>query len=401
MNKIFIAIAAYRDPELIPTIKSCLAKAKYPQNLTFGICWQHDRSDKWDTLAAYKNDPRFRIIEKNAKESQGACWARSLTQTLYQNEQYTLQIDSHHRFVPNWDIKCIEMLTKLQHTGYPKPIITAYVPPYDPKKEEERNMDLWLMAFDKFTPEGVVLFVPKLITERITEPITSRFISGHFLFTLGQFQREILYDPDFYFHGEEISLSVRAFTSGYDLFHPHQIIVWHEYTRKARSKHWDDHPTWSLRDQKSFSRNRKLLNIDGQTPDPSESDLLPGGKYGLGTVRSLADYENYAGINFKTRSVEPVTVKAIVPTRFKLSSVCFSNIDYTLHLKSKPLPSHLFWAIIFEDRDGNQIYRKDLNCSELSSSIKCSLATSPSKWIIWPYSQQGWENRLEWIIYSN
>jgi hypothetical protein len=31
-NKIFIQIASYRDPQLIPTIKDCIAKARNPKN---------------------------------------------------------------------------------------------------------------------------------------------------------------------------------------------------------------------------------------------------------------------------------------------------------------------------------------------------------------------------------
>ena len=36
-------------------------------------------------------------------------------------------------------------------------------------------------------------------------------------------------------------MTVRAFTHGYDLFYPHRVILWHEYTRNYRPKHWDDH----------------------------------------------------------------------------------------------------------------------------------------------------------------
>src|SRR5262249_27589752 len=38
---IFVSIAAYRDPQLVPTIQDCLAKARYPEQLRFGISWQH------------------------------------------------------------------------------------------------------------------------------------------------------------------------------------------------------------------------------------------------------------------------------------------------------------------------------------------------------------------------
>ena len=43
--KIFVQIASYRDPELLPTIRDCIDKAKYPENLTFGICLQRDENE--------------------------------------------------------------------------------------------------------------------------------------------------------------------------------------------------------------------------------------------------------------------------------------------------------------------------------------------------------------------
>jgi hypothetical protein len=51
--KIFIQIASYRDPELMPTIKSCLKNAKYPQNLVFGIARQFNENDEFDDLSEY------------------------------------------------------------------------------------------------------------------------------------------------------------------------------------------------------------------------------------------------------------------------------------------------------------------------------------------------------------
>ena len=53
-NKIFISIASYRDPELIPTIENCIANAKNPRNLVFGISRQFHPDDKFDDLKKYK-----------------------------------------------------------------------------------------------------------------------------------------------------------------------------------------------------------------------------------------------------------------------------------------------------------------------------------------------------------
>lgn len=97
-DSIFISIACYRDPELEKSIKDCIDKAKFPENLYFGVCWQKDN----EVLS--KSYDNVRIYECSWKDSRGACWARSLIQKqLYNNERYYLQLDSHHRFIENWD----------------------------------------------------------------------------------------------------------------------------------------------------------------------------------------------------------------------------------------------------------------------------------------------------------
>ena len=242
---IFIQIASYRDPELLKTLKDCLDNAEFPDRLRFGICWQHSDEDEWDTLDQYKNDSRFRILDVNYKDSTGACWARNSIQQLYQGEDYTFQLDSHHRFIRHWDTELIGMLKDLQAKGHAKPLLTSYISSYNPETDPKgRTQSPWLMNFDRFTPEGVIFFLPATIPnyQNLTEPVPSRFYSAHFAFTVGQFAVEVQHDPEFYFHGEEITIAVRAFTHGYDLFHPHKIIAWHEYTRKGRTKQWDDDP---------------------------------------------------------------------------------------------------------------------------------------------------------------
>ena len=69
----------------------------------------------------------------------------------------------------------------------------------------------------------------------------ARFLAAGFLFTIGSFVEEVPYDPELYFFGEEIAMTLRAYTHGYDLFHPHQVLVWHDYVRSYATRHWDDH----------------------------------------------------------------------------------------------------------------------------------------------------------------
>ncbi len=115
---IFVQIASYRDPQLIPTLKDMFDKAKAPNNLRIGLAWQHSPEDEWDNLDEYMDDERFKILNIPYEDSQGACWARNLLQQLYDGETYTLQIDSHTRFINNWDYELKKELKRLQKERY-------------------------------------------------------------------------------------------------------------------------------------------------------------------------------------------------------------------------------------------------------------------------------------------
>ncbi|MEZ5416777.1 MAG: GlcNAc-transferase family protein [Vicinamibacterales bacterium] len=260
---IFVSIAAYRDPQLVPTVEDCLAQARHPERLRFGICWQHGPDEG---PLPWAGDPRFRIIDVPWQDSRGACWARAEVMARYGGEDYFLQIDSHHRFVEGWDEAAI---AELRLAPSPRPVLTAYVTPFDPEHPEAREHVPMQMNFDRFTEQGIVLCRPGELRDwqTRTAPAHARFLSAHFLFAPGAFVRDVPYDPGLYFTGEEITMAVRAFTHGYDLFHLHVMLAWHEYTRAYRPhKHWTDHDggpavemAWHARDQASLARAEAFL----------------------------------------------------------------------------------------------------------------------------------------------
>jgi hypothetical protein len=399
-EKIFVQIASYRDPELLPTIRDCINKAKYPQNLTFGICWQRDESESMEEFA---DDKRFTILDYHWSKSKGLCWARSEIQKLWKGEEYTLQLDSHHRFLQDWDEELIEMM---KQTGSEKPIITSYAGMYSPKDNQLLNVEPYMMVADKFTPSGTILFMPNSIPnwQELTSPIPARFVSGHYFFTIGKHCEEYKYDPNLYFAGDEISLSIRSFTLGYDLFHPHKTIVWHEYTREGRTKHWTDFDTknknegvvdslWWEMDNESKRRLRHMLQ--------EEDNGIDLGIYGLGTVRSHHDYELYAGINFANRKLHRDTLLGKNPPVNDDSDwyvVPEQEFDFIVNIPD-PLTEVLFIYIGIEDSDGTVIYREDLSEYKPSLNVKVKSTTEPYKLVYWPVDKDGnWFNRIDTII---
>jgi glycosyltransferase involved in cell wall biosynthesis len=414
-GKIFIQIASYRDKQLLPTIKDCIEKAKNPKKLVFSIAWQHSSEDEWDNLDEYKKDKRFKIIDIDYKDSQGACWARNKLQKQYDGEEYTLQLDSHHRFIQDWDAELISEINKLQDKGHKKPLLTGYIPSFDPSNDPQGRINIpWKMNFDRFAPEGVVYFLPASIDDfqERTEPVPARFYSAHFCFTLGQFAVEVPHDPNYYFHGEEISIGVRAFTHGYDLFHPHKVYAWHEYTRKGSVKQWDDDPIWVTRNNISHKRNRQLFEMDGETRTEHF------GVYDFGTERTLAEYEAYAGISFKKRGVQKHTLDYNYPPNpviedydeYQNSFSQFFKHCIDVAYSQVPHEDYTFWAVAFEDENGNELYRRDADEAEIRMMKNdpdgyCKVwrqfetVVKPHKWIIWPHSvSAGWCDRLEGII---
>ncbi|UOA07497.1 UDP-N-acetylglucosamine-transferase [Methylobacter sp. S3L5C] len=398
---IFIQIAAYRDPELNNTLASLLSNAKYPEELRIGIAWQHNIMDKWDNLDNYINDDRFRIIDINFLESKGCCWARNQVQQQYQGEDYTLQIDSHHRFSPDWDEILINMLINLQSEGYPKPLITGYMPSYDPNNDPAgRINELWKMNFDRFIPEGAIFFLPAQFDDfdGNEKPVRSRFYSAHFAFTLGQFALEVQHDPDYYFHGEEISITVRAFTHGYDLFHPNIIICWHEYTRNGRAKHWDDVSSWGEKNQHSHHLNRILFRMDGQV-----GTLNP--KYGFGSTRTLHDYEKYAGISFEHRAIQQETLDhkeppntSVPEDQWEISLLSIFKHCIDIGYDQVPESDYDFWCVVFKDEHNNDLYRQDADEAEITTMKNdpdryCKIwrefetKIKPKRWVVWPHSK--------------
>lgn len=416
-GKIFIQIASYRDPQLSHTIRDCIEKAKNPNKLVFSVAWQHSVDDEWDyDLYEFRGDPRVQLIDIDYRDAKGACWARYMLQQKYAGEEYTLQIDSHTRFTQNWDAELIKMYKGLQKKGSNKPLLTAYAPSFDPKNDPDGRINIpWKMNFDRFTPEGFVFTMPASIDnfKELDEPIHARFYSAHFAFTTGEFVNEVPHDPEFYFHGEENSIATRAFTWGYDLYHPHKVILWHEYTRNDKIKQWDDDPQWVSRNTASHKKCRQLFGMDG------EVQATTFGKYGFGQVRTLDEYERYAGISFKNRGVQKYTTdNNLAPNPVIEDPQEYRDSFNTLfkHCIDLYAPNYIetdydFWVVSFEEYDGTVVYRQDADANEVRNLINGSKSDNwirlwreytgrmPDKWVVWPHSvSKGWCDRVEGIL---
>ena len=409
---IFISIASYRDQQLLPTIKDCLAKAAHPERLRFGICWQHGPDE---TALPYLDDPRFRILDVDFNQSQGACWARAEIMKLWQGEAWFLQVDSHCRFAPGFDQK---LMAAAVLTGSSKPILSTYASSFIPEDATHREVLLGvpqMMAISLFNFEGIPHLKPVDMPggQARKLPMRARFLAGGFLFTIGAFVEEVPYDPELYFFGEETSMSVRAFTHGYDLFHPHEVLVWHDYVRNYARRHWDDHAAEEAANEGTHSRNERDEASREKIAHLLRGELGPDQPFGLGPARSLEDYEAYAGISFRLRKIQDYTRRSLEAPNPPPSPTWMEEIYPwmvrilidTRQLSAVAFRDPLFWYVTLQDEDRNEIYRHDFPASELAAftgeesriALVCEFESGilPAHWTVWPVSKsRGWLSKI-------
>jgi hypothetical protein len=282
-------------------------RALRPEQLHFGIVDQSPPHVA-QPLAAEVSPARMSCVRIDPVQARGPCWARALALSLYDDEDWFLQIDSHMDFEPNWDERLIRQAQALL-PGRAGLVISSYPNAFvfDGGRVVHRpSTDKVLAHFVKpgtvFASDHPVLgFEAHPLDSEV--PVTGFHVGAGCLFAPGEFARHFPYDPHLYFHGEEQAIAARLFTHGWDIFHMPGLPLWHLYNEpgaqaQARTLHWDASldaqrgQSWWLLEQRSRRRLKALLE--------DQADL---GVYGLGRKRSLADYADFSGIDYARRSL--------------------------------------------------------------------------------------------------
>jgi hypothetical protein len=367
--KVFVALASYRDPQLPITIADMLEKADNPGVFNFGICWQYDETED---ITQYDDKPNFRIAKHHYSQSQGLGWARNITFGLYQDEALMLQLDSHHRFLKGWDTMMLDDFYQAKDLCR-KPVLTTYLTPFE-HENERYDPTPCLMSQYEFSSDKLLMSRPWYIGDHKerSKVIRSRTISGHFFLAEGRFIREVPYDPDIYFGGytEETTMSVRAFTHGYDFYSPYRQYIWHEYTRNGRPKHWEDHGIKSKTQLTSGDRDiyarKKTRQIFGQ-----EDNGIELGPHGLGAARTLHDYEVFGGFDFKRCRLQDATLKCTEPPNNPDWEAGFVSTQYTLPVewdaeffRQLDFKKPQFLTLGIQNESSFELHRKDFTINE-------------------------------------
>ncbi|KAB8313460.1 glycosyltransferase [Erwinia endophytica] len=388
---IFVSIASYRDAELIPTLNDIIKHSSGLYSLNIAVCWQDDgdialflkegmllneqqQQGDHDLYIFNYHGAHIQILNVHYFLSQGVCWARSLCEKLYNEEDYFLQIDSHCRFIKNWDKEMVSMLTQLKKQSS-KPVLSSYPPGYEPGDDSTKKNVVNRLVFRRFSRDNILQLTS--IYFKDSAPLRGSYLAGGFIFAEGSFVTDVPNDPQIFFEGEEIAMAVRSFTHGYDIWYPHKVLLWHFYGRKNHTKVWSDHNSeakksgsidkaWWERDRNSKQQVRRLLGYEEDS-----RDIDP--RYALGDKRSLEEFESMIGIDFKRCCVLPEVVnkqrcsyfphhngedwrKRLISANKKTLTIAKSELDYPMQ--------NISWLHIGVYSKNNELLEKKVLCTD-------------------------------------
>lgn len=222
-------------------------------------------------------------------------------------------VDSHCHFVRGWDNVQVDMFARI---GNDHALITAYPASYGPENMGGDGSEAYeprtmvdsigcISSTRRVNLHNTISFKHDMGTCE-TPPDGPRrvaFFAAGFSFSKGHRVARVPYDwhTPYIFDGEEMSMGVRAWTWGYDLYQPDRNIIAHLYIPAGsplRPVFWTT--DWGARwpcQYRSLLRIQEQLHIH-DTLTPSESlglvDRGEWGRYAVGPRRKPRDFFRWA-----------------------------------------------------------------------------------------------------------
>jgi len=372
---IFLSLAAYREHLLADTLQYAFRKAKHPEKLFVGAvvqnCFGRVNDDgtidasgtpcktglevvgknaqgrdqtKLSDAPADKNgidifcrnaefrqycvNGQIRVLYVHSSESLGPAVARYYASKLWGGETYFVQTDSHLLFADEWDAKYIAEIKATRN--YPKSVLSAYPPGFSGHMEnsvvtESHGSRLCYCETLENDPNPIVR-INSGSGYHGAEPRPTQipFIAAGFFFTRAEFLTDVPFDPylPWCFMGEEIALSIRAWTSGWNIYAPRKNLIEHQYRpgRLGLPKFWESvNQFWHRPQMNNFVQGKMIMRLKHMVGYldatlevmkdlnlPVESILFDMDQYSIGKERTWEDYLQFAHMkmNPKTKRID-------------------------------------------------------------------------------------------------
>lgn len=228
MSSIFIAMPSMEDSELFKTIESIYNNADNPNEIYIGINFSYVEKNSLkefkNFIKNYKNISyktiKLSSIKRFNNNKIGTGISRTLASSLYSDQDYFLQTDSHLRMLKGWDTYIINLLKEAKEvSGNNKTVITAYPGPYLYEKDNIvvstiPRTSLFLRNYMFF--DVIPGWVDQII-ENDKKFIPAIKTSGSFIFGDKEFAKNTGLEKEMFFLDEEIIQTINLISNGFSL----------------------------------------------------------------------------------------------------------------------------------------------------------------------------------------
>lgn len=190
--------------------------------LRFAIVSQSDNHPTFDFIDVDK----IRYLKVDHTDTYGVCWARSIAANMFGTYDYYLQIDGHMYPEQDWDETIIKKYHKAQQQFGDNVLLTAAPAPYQ-----------LIVDTDQRKVINDAHQYPDISGRQVGEWATVKRFDTEFqevyyvqcaaLFSEGRLLEDVPIDPEMNYFAEEITYSIRAFTSGYRMVAFDRPILYH------------------------------------------------------------------------------------------------------------------------------------------------------------------------------
>ncbi len=295
MKKIFVNVCSYRDKLLLPTIESLIENESGRNEIVYGVFEQTSLADSLQTKApdlVKKTNIRYKRIDPEF--SDGVVWARSINSMQIYEEEFQYQIDSHMLFDKGWDHYLIlDYLHACKVAGHDRVILTCGTKNFDLDGDritkhtltDDISVNLGYYQFDKNM--RLHAHGPWVPARDVVSP--SRHICAGNFFAPAKWVKEVGYNTNIFFEGEEQMFALTSFLKGYSIYHMRRAKVYH-YLRSA------NHETKQTVNPVVDARR---LNMNKKRSEKELSNFI----YSVDEAK-LEEFRKHTGVDYINRKLE-------------------------------------------------------------------------------------------------
>lgn len=344
---IHVLIASFRDRLCPRTLHNAFRRAKNPHRIFIRIidqskpgseliddagCW--DRYCKDYDTGCKRYEKQVRTVHVDSSKARGPTHARSKLSAMvhwdyvHGNDgevdlhavdlnDFCMQIDSHMDFSDDYDDGLIGMFHRTENDYA---VLSTYVTDIEHNNKENQPLpNLCMVMFTSSIRNWGTKQCTRLVRPKLTNAMWGAGLSFHRCHA----EINVPVDPylDGVFDGEEGSRGIRFFTHGYDVYTPDRVLVTHDYhthqsnpivhtwgnrddgDRTQGEYNWEAQLLQARPTVETFgsSRLNMLLGIgshhNSTEDERNELAMVRSSRYGIGTKRTLAQVDEFTGID--------------------------------------------------------------------------------------------------------